>query len=116
MVVQVVIDPGPGVGNSQHAEQGGLLDLFIRVKTGFKAREKGLPQGGEKLGVVGGWIKNHGSVGNKLSLYFGIVHEIRFHPQGQNLRYPFEPAPQGHKLVSLFSHSKHPEINSVRTL
>jgi len=90
--------------NSQHREESALLDLFIRIKTRLEAREKRLSQGGEKLGIVGGGIKNHGGACNETSLFLGIIHEIRFHPQGQNLRHPFEPAPQGYKLVCFLNH------------
>ena len=78
-MVKVVVNPRPRVWNAQHGEQRGLFDLLVSIETGLEAREKRLSQGVEELGIVGGGVKDHGRVENKLFFFLGVIREIGLH-------------------------------------
>jgi hypothetical protein len=96
LVVKMIIKPGFWVRQSQHIEKSGLLDLFIGVEAGFKARKKSFPKSAQELGVVPRRVQNHGCVQNEIFLLIRVVAEIRPHPERDHFRHPPKPASKGY--------------------
>ena len=58
-VMQMIVNPRPGMRYAPHVEKRGLFDLLICIKVSLQTGKDLLSQGGEKLGVIKGRIEDN---------------------------------------------------------